>query len=48
MNMHKTEIEIVHRAYKHLWEHVQTKRLGQRVSGSGKQTARVGVRTPSR
>ncbi len=48
MNMHKTEVEIVHKAYKHLWEQMQTKRLGQRVSNSGKYSPRVNVKPSAR
>ena len=48
MNMHKTEVEIVHSAYQHLWEQMQTKRLVQRLSGSRKQSARITVKSSSR
>ncbi len=42
MNLQKTEIEIVHSAYSHLWEQMQTKRLAQRLYGS--QTSRINIK----
>ena len=41
MNLQKTEIEIVHSAYSHLWKQMQTKQLAQRPYSINKQTPRI-------
>lgn len=47
MNLQKTEVEIVHSAYHHLWEQMQTKRLAQRLYGSTRQSPRINVKKVS-
>jgi len=48
MNLHKTEIEIVHSAYHHLWEQMQTKRLAQRTYGTTKQASSINSKKASK
>ena len=47
MNLQKTEVEIVHNAYHHLWEQMQTKRLVQRLCGSTKHVSRIDMKKVS-
>ena len=47
MNLQKTEVEIVHSAYHHLWEQMQTKRLMQRLCGSTKHVSRIDMKKVS-
>ncbi len=45
MNLQKTEVEIVHSAYHHLWEQMQTKRFIQRLYNS--QALRINTKKAS-
>ena len=47
MNLQKTEIEIVHSAYHHLWEQMQTKRLARKLHGLTNQTPRIVIKKAS-
>jgi len=48
MNLQKTEIEIVHSAYHHLWEQMQTKSLVQRLHRTTSQTPRMSIKKASK
>ncbi len=41
MNLHKTEVEILHSAYHHLWQQMLRVHLFQRLHRSGEQAHRV-------
>ncbi len=47
MNLHKTEVEILHSAYHHLWQQMHTKHLFQRLHRSGEQALRVKREKPA-
>ena len=47
MNLHKTEVEIVHNAYHYLWQQMQTKRMFQRLLRFPEHTLRVIAKKPS-
>jgi len=47
MNLHKTEVEIVHNAYHQLWQQMQTKLLLKRLLRSPEHALRVTTKKPS-